>query len=151
MNSDLQINEQMIELLNELKIVENEINLLENQIKELKSKAKQEKMEPNLQELPLNPCNKNNTIKRVNEKATIEMKALHFITKAIKGDYKLNDFNLNEKAMNSKRFPTPKENPPSKRIGILRRPSPLRDQTRHPTPKVGQKIFKSLNFWSIIL
>lgn len=148
----------MIELLDELAMVEKEIHRLENQISELKSEAKHEKqvdqMDSSLQEWEVanlrniqqespDPCNIN---KRPNEKATFEMKALHFITKAIKGDYKLSDFSLTDKPFNSKRFSTPKENAvhdhkggvsASKRGPILRRPSPLRDHhTRNLTPKV---------------
>lgn len=150
----------MIELLDELAMVEKEIHRLENQINELKSEAKHEKqveMDSSLQEWELanlrnmqqespDPCN---ISKRANEKATFEMKALHFITKAIKGDYKLSDFSLTDKALNSKRFSPHKENvfhdhrgvSASKRGAILRRPSPLRDHhPRHLTPKVYLQI-----------
>lgn len=140
----------MVELLDELAMVEMEINRLENHIKMLKAEPKHEERvptQPNLQEwelagiqqespspLPPDPCN---ISKRDNEKATsFEMKALHFITKAIKGDYKLSDFTLNDKAMNSKRFSNHDDQireKPSKRGALQRRPSP----SRHPTPKVA--------------
>ncbi|KAH6814647.1 hypothetical protein C2S51_023665 [Perilla frutescens var. frutescens] len=152
----------MIELLDELAMVENEITRLESQINALKAGSKHEKqvhVESKSQEwervnlrnmqhesppapLPPDPCN---VSKRANDdqKVKFEMKALHFITKAIKGDYKLSDFSINDKAMNSKRFSSTFHDhgggifreKPSKKGGMLRRPSPLRDQPRQPTPK----------------
>lgn len=148
----------MIELLDELAMVENEITRLESQIHALKAGAEHEKqvrVESKSQEweranqrstqdestspLPQDPCN---VSKRANDQKKFEMRALHFITKAIKGDYyKLSDFSINDKAMNSKRFSTQKESAlhdqarSSKKGGILRHPSPFRDQPRQPTPK----------------
>ncbi|XP_042050200.1 uncharacterized protein LOC121795687 isoform X2 [Salvia splendens] len=139
---------KMTELLDELAMVEKEISRLENQIILLKAEPEHNERvhtQPALQEWELanqrsvqqeaplahDPCN---ISKRSNEKVTsFEMKALHFITKAIKGDYKLSDFTLNDKAINSKRFKenTVNDQKPSKRGPLLRRPSP----SRHPTPK----------------
>lgn len=146
----------MVELLDELAMVEMEINRLENQITALKSESKHEEervhTEPNLQEWelanqrsinqespsplsPPDPCY-TTTSKRANEKVTsFEMKALHFITKAIKGEYKVSDFTLNDRATDSKRFSNHDDQireKPSKRGALLRRPFP----SRHPTPKV---------------
>ncbi|KAL1544124.1 hypothetical protein AAHA92_21019 [Salvia divinorum] len=139
---------EMIELLDELAMVEKEISRLETQINLLIAEPEHNERlhtQPGLQEwehanqrsmqqeAPL-AQDPSNISKRSTEKATsFETKALHFITKAIRGDYKLSDFTLNDKAINSKRF---KENTlhnqkPSKRGPLLRRPSP----SRHPTPK----------------
>ncbi|XP_057781819.1 uncharacterized protein LOC131000073 isoform X1 [Salvia miltiorrhiza] len=140
-NQDLQIPNslppKMLELLHELAMVEKEITRLENQINAIKAEAKHEEprahTQPSLQEWevpnqrespspppppPPPPPDHCNTSKNANEKTkSFEMKALHFITKAIKGDYKLSDFTLNDKAINSKRF---------KQHQKLRRPSPSR-------------------------
>ncbi|KAJ6309646.1 hypothetical protein OIU76_014562 [Salix suchowensis] len=79
----------------------------------------------------------------VQDKMAFETKALHFISKAIKGDYNLNDFNPNEKIGASRVFSDQKENhfheevkpqdKVPKKSGILKAPSPLRDP-RHPSP-----------------
>jgi hypothetical protein len=92
-------------------------------------------------------------IKGVQDKMAFETKALHFISKAIKGDYNLNDFNPNEKIGASRVFSDQKENHfheevkfqdrVPKKSGILKAPSPLRDP-RHPSPKVA------LDFYCII-
>lgn len=140
-------------------MVENEITRLESQIKHLQGEVKLEK-ESNIDRkykewgrgalqnhhhqppstLPPHP----NT-RRPNEKAAFETKALHFISKAIKGDYHLPNF-TNDKSVVSKGFPGHKENAfheevgvfrekLSKRSGLIKPPSPLREP-RHPTPRV---------------
>ncbi|KAK6118102.1 hypothetical protein DH2020_048151 [Rehmannia glutinosa] len=58
--------------------------------------------------------------KKPNEKVAFETKALHFISKAIKGDYHLSDFSMNEKTMNSKAFSSQKENTFHEDGGIFR-------------------------------
>ncbi|KAI3461408.1 hypothetical protein Pfo_018071 [Paulownia fortunei] len=114
---------KMKELLAELAMVEKEITRLESQINQLKAEAKHEKevhMESKSKEwergtlknhhesspLPPDP----NTICRRSNEVAFEIKALRFISKAIKEDHKLSDFSINEKAMNSRRFSTQKEN-----------------------------------------
>ncbi|KAK6163349.1 hypothetical protein DH2020_000213 [Rehmannia glutinosa] len=146
----------MKEILAELSMVENEITRLESQIKQLKSEVKHEK-ETNIEtkykewgrgtvknrheSSPLPP----HPTKKPNEKVAFETKALHFISKAIKGDYHLSDFSMNEKTMNSKAFSSQKENTfhedggifrekVSKRSGLLKSPSPFREP-RNPTPR----------------
>ncbi|KAG8387641.1 hypothetical protein BUALT_Bualt02G0042500 [Buddleja alternifolia] len=150
---------KMKELLAELAMVENEITRLDSQINQLKDEMKHEKevnMESKYKEweretnknrhdsssLPPNPYI---TSRRSNEKVTFDTKALHFISKAIKGDYNMSDFSITDKKTNSKGFATQKENTfqeergvfrekVSKRSGILKPPSPLREP-RHPTPR----------------
>ncbi|KAL0436409.1 UNVERIFIED_CONTAM: hypothetical protein Sradi_0348800 [Sesamum radiatum] len=150
---------KMKEILAELAMVENEITRLESQIKQLRSDVKHEKevnietkykewgrgaLKNHRESSPL-PPNPNNVGKRTNDKVTFETKALHFISKAIKGDYHLSDFSMNEKTMSSKGFASQKENAfseegptfhekVSKRSGIIKAPSPLREP-RHPTPR----------------
>ena len=78
-----------------------------------------------------------------------ETKALHFISKAIKGDYNLNDFSYNDKAGFFKTSVEQKESKfqdvkfqeklPRKN-GIVNPPSLMRDP-RHPSPKVCMPIF----------
>ncbi|XP_020532512.1 uncharacterized protein LOC105628059 isoform X2 [Jatropha curcas] len=82
------------------------------------------------------------------EKMAFETKALHFISKAIKGDYNLNDFTFNEKMGSSRIFPDQKENNfyeeskfqdrVPRKSGLLKSPSPLRDP-RHPSPKQRER------------
>ncbi|KAL0460170.1 UNVERIFIED_CONTAM: hypothetical protein Slati_0644200 [Sesamum latifolium] len=150
---------KMKEILAELAMVENEITRLESQIKQLRSDVKHEKelnietkykewgrgaLKNHRESSPL-PPNPNNVGKRSNDKVTFETKALHFISKAIKGDYHLSDFSMNEKTMSSKGFASQKENAfneegstfrekVSKRSGIIKAPSPLREP-RNPTPR----------------
>lgn len=120
----------MKEVLAELAMVENEITRLESQIKHLQDEVKHNK-ESNIHrkykefshnQLPPNP---NTLAKRLNEKVAFETKALHFISKAIKGDYNLTTNSeggiLREKL--------------SKRNPQIKPPSPLREP-RHPTPRV---------------
>lgn len=96
-------------------------------------------------ELPPNP--KPSLIKGFGENMAFETKALHFISKAIKGDYNLSDFSIHEKLKSSRAsFPEQKENHfnhevgfqerLSRKSGILKPPSPFRD-SRHKTPKVN--------------
>lgn len=112
----------MKELLTELAMVEKEIARLESQISQLKSEAKHDKGAH--QESP-----------KSDQKVAFEIKALHFISKAIKGD------GFKEKSTNSKRFSNEEgggaafQEPGIKRSGLLKPPSPLREP-RHPTPWV---------------
>ena len=76
----------------------------------------------------------------VQEKVAFETKALHFISKAIKGDYHVNDFTLNERIGSSRvQFSDQKENQIlfqeeaskfqdkiPRKSGLLKSPSPLR-------------------------
>lgn len=164
----------MKELFAELAMVENEIAKLESQISQLqcdvnkekeiniteKAKSKQfvAKMKQSQQQgiinsphnisssLPPNP----NKFKGLNDqKLPFETKALHFISKAIKGDYGLNDFRINEKIiMKSKVNITDQEENQlhqevrtfgeriSRKSGMIKTPSPLRE-SRNPTPRVS--------------
>ncbi|XP_009619995.1 uncharacterized protein [Nicotiana tomentosiformis] len=162
---------KMKELLAELAMVENEIAKLESQISQLQcdvnkekeinitEKAKSKQFVPklkqsqqhgiinsshNISSLPPNP----NKFKGLNDqKLPFETKALHFISKAIKGDYGLNDFRINEKIMmKSKVNITDQEENQlhqevrtfgeriSRKSGMIKTPSPLREP-RNPTPR----------------
>ena len=159
----------MKELLAELAMVEGEIARLESQISQLQLGLKQEqevtketksKQWPpgslicNLQGLPSSTYNQNPIKQGGQEKMTFETKALHFISKAIKGDYTLSDFSLNERMGNSRVLSDQKENQYQgevkfqeripRKSGLLKEPSPLRDP-RHPSPKVRPGYFVPLN------
>ncbi|KAL8115530.1 hypothetical protein AgCh_022144 [Apium graveolens] len=158
---------KMKELLTELAMVETEIIRLESQISHLQTNLAQEKKvtretksvkwkdaailknthtsssSSSSSELPPNP--KPSLIKGFGENMAFETKALHFISKAIKGDYNLSDFNIHEKLKSSRAsFTEQKENHlnheggfqerMSRKSGILKPPSPFRD-SRHKTPK----------------
>lgn len=150
---------QAKELLAELAMVEGEIARLEIQISQLqlglkheqeinkdtKSKHWQPGTLSNLQGQLWNTVSPSPINKGFQEKMAFETKALHFISKAIKGDYNLNDFTLNEKMGASRVFSDQKENhfheEPKfqdripRKSAMLKSPSPLRDP-RHPSPKV---------------
>ena len=94
-----------------------------------------------------------------------ETKTLHFISKAIKGDYDLKDFSVNNgKLRNSRAFSDHKENSfhdeggigfhekGSRKSGMLKpsSPSPLREP-RHPTPKVRLSTIVLAFFFSVCL
>lgn len=152
---------QAKELLTELAMVESEISRLEGQItqlrlglkheqemtKEAKSKQWQLGNLNNLQSYSTNNLSSSPVKKGGNDqKMAFETKALHFISKAIKGDYNLSDFRTTEKMGNLTFFSDQKENHfheeskfPRKSGMLKPAASPLRDP-RHPTPKV------SLNF-----
>ncbi|KZV47213.1 hypothetical protein F511_05264 [Dorcoceras hygrometricum] len=153
---------RMKELLAELSMVENEITRLESQINQLEDELKHEKklnLESKSNEqgrgilkifhesllVPQDP----DVVRGYNKKVTFDTKALHFISKAIKGDYQnTNDFRLfdDKKSMiiNSKGLISSKDNIPNGRIdqgketkgsvGSNKPPSPLQD-TRNPTPR----------------
>lgn len=158
----------MKELLTELAMVETEIIRLESQISHLQTDLAKEKkvtresksvkwkdattlnnthISSSSSELPPNP--KPSLIKGFSENMVFESKALHFISKAIKGDYNLSDFSIHEKLKSSRAsFPEQKENHfnhvgfqerMSRKSGILKPPSPFRDP-RHKTPKVSHFI-----------
>ncbi|CAA3014886.1 uncharacterized protein LOC111372828 [Olea europaea var. sylvestris] len=141
------------ELLAELAMVENEIVRLESQISQLQSEVKNEK-ESNSKQWQQNGTPKNNNENtsrhRSNEKTMFEAKGLHFISKAIKGDYNLSDFRINDKGTNPKGLSDHKENnfhdeigifreKVSKRSGMLKAASPFRDM-RHPTPRKDRNL-----------
>ncbi|KAL6506406.1 hypothetical protein OROGR_024587 [Orobanche gracilis] len=146
----------MKEILVELAMVENEITRLESHVKYLKSEVNHEK-EANMEtkfkgwgggthenriESSTPPPYPN---KKTDEKLAFETKAMHFINKAIKGEYHLSDFPRNEKSTSSKRYSNHKENTFQdergifrekviKRSGTVKSPSPFREP-RHPTPR----------------
>ncbi|GLT80786.1 hypothetical protein SLA2020_522080 [Shorea laevis] len=152
------------ELLAELAMVDGEIARLESQISQLQETVKQEqeatKEAKSKQQQPAIPSNQfpgfpsptplqNPLIKQGGqEKIAFETKALHFISKAIKGDYTLSDFRstVNEKTV---RFSDQKENQfqeeakfqerVPRKSGLLKPPSPFRD-LRHSSPKPRERI-----------
>ncbi|KAJ7947843.1 Ternary complex factor MIP1, leucine-zipper [Quillaja saponaria] len=155
---------KMKELLAELAMVEGEIARLESQIVQLQAGLNHEKevtKEPKSkiwssgtlsnsfgQLLTATNPSPSPINRSFNEGMAFETKALHFISKAIKGDYKLNDFSLNDKSISTRPFADQKENNfhedvkiqdrfPRKR-GIQKPSSPLRD-TRHPSPKPRER------------
>lgn len=156
----------MKELLTELAMVENEITRLESQIshlqtdldkekeatRESKQKQGQYRQIPYGSLAPATPLLLPKT-RGYGDKLSFETKALHFISKAIKGDYSLRDFNSHEKSRTKNvSFSDHKENHENnedfgvrertpRRSGILKPPSPARD-TRHLTPKVIHFCFK---------
>ncbi|XWS53308.1 hypothetical protein CRYUN_Cryun11dG0145900 [Craigia yunnanensis] len=159
---------KMKELLAELAMVEGEIARLESQISQLQLGLKQEQevtketklkqwqhgsLMSNLQGLPSSTSNQNPIKQGGQEKMTFETKALHFISKAIKGDYTLSDFSLNERMGNSRVLSDQKENQYQgevkfqeripRKSGLLKAPSPLRDP-RHPSPKPRERIPESI-------
>nr|XP_043634729.1 uncharacterized protein LOC122605838 [Erigeron canadensis] len=158
---------KMKELLTELAMVENEITRLESQISHLQTDLDREKeatRETKLKQgqfrrisnsplAPTTPLMLPKTKGSYGEKLSFETKAMHFISKAIKGDYSLRDFNLHEKSKtkNVSFCHDVKENRQNddqelgvrdrtpKRTGILKPPSPARD-TRHVTPKRDRNV-----------
>ncbi|XP_015057256.1 uncharacterized protein LOC107003441 [Solanum pennellii] len=169
---------KMKELLEELAMVENEIAKLEGQINKIQCDVNKEKDINNIDHqankskqglinnkmkiqsqqqnnissysLPPNP----NKIKGLNDqKVSFETKALHFISKAIKGDYGLNDFRINNDNLlqpinkSSKVIVDHQEDENqfhqqvrtfgeriSRKSGMIKTPSPLREP-RNPTPR----------------
>ncbi|XP_024925144.3 uncharacterized protein LOC107406223 isoform X2 [Ziziphus jujuba] len=150
------------ELLAELAMVEGEITRLENQISQLQLGLKQEQ-EANKESkyrqwphgTPYNPVSRSSHFtfpspmnNAVHERMAFETKALHFISKAIKGDYNLSDFSLDEKKGILQRSDDQKENyfnedkfqdkVPRKSGTLLKPASPLRDP-RNPSPKPRER------------
>lgn len=152
---------KMKELLAELAMVEDEIARLEGQISRLQANLKHEEeatkeaksRQTKIPEFPSNPhpasgypsyTPSQSPLNRVvPERMTFETKALHFISKAIKGDYNLKDFTLTEKTGNSRQFSDQKENHfledaefqdrLLRKNRMLKPTLPLQD-LRHPTP-----------------
>lgn len=167
---------QTKELLAELAMVESEIARLENQIsqlqlglkqeqeftKEAKSRQWQPAMLNNHQGRPPPYASQPSPLSKGtgNEKVGFETKTLHFINKAIKGDYKLNDFNANDKLRSSRLIADQKENrfheelklqeKNPRRSGMVKSPSPLRDP-RHPSPKVCRQICTLISSYTHLL
>ncbi|KAI3748229.1 hypothetical protein L6452_11178 [Arctium lappa] len=153
---------KMKELLTELAMVENEITRLESQINHLQTDLDKEKeatreqynpKQGQFRQIPNGSLASATTplmlpkTRGYGDKLSFETKALHFISKAIKGDYSLRDFNLHEKSRTKNvSFFDQKENHENdeelgvrsrtpRKTGILKPPSPARD-TRHViTPK----------------
>ncbi|GAV62641.1 DUF547 domain-containing protein/Lzipper-MIP1 domain-containing protein [Cephalotus follicularis] len=151
------------ELLAELAMVEDEIAKLESQIIQLQIGLKQEEeitketkskqwqpgvVEGDLRGRPSNASVSSPLNRNVQERRAFETKALHFISKPIKGDYNLSDFNLHEKMESLRMFADKRQNEfleevklqervPGK-TGLLKLPSPLRDP-RHPSPKPRER------------
>ncbi|KAF8039924.1 hypothetical protein BT93_B2214 [Corymbia citriodora subsp. variegata] len=152
---------KMKELIAELAMVEDEIARLEGQISRLQASLKNEEeatkeaksRQTKIPEFPSNPHPASgypsytpspSPLNRfVPERMTFETKALHFISKAIKGDYDLKDFTLIEKMGNSRQFSDQKENHfledvkfhdrDMRKNRMLKPTLPLQD-LRHPTP-----------------
>ncbi|KAK7404764.1 hypothetical protein VNO78_05721 [Psophocarpus tetragonolobus] len=154
---------KMRELLGELVMVEGEIARLESQISQLQAGLKQEqeitkesnaktRNERNLMSNSNNHLlvpNSSPIRRSVQERMAFETKALHFISKAIKGDYNLNDFSLNDKTGSFTTSVEQKENNKfqedgkfqekhARKNGIVKPPSPMRDP-RHPSPKLRER------------
>lgn len=149
----------MKELLAELATVEDEITRLESRISSLQTELNREKevtkeakskeagQRREIPDSPFRPSTlvMNPSTKGYNEKISFETKALHFISKAIKGDYNLSDFSIHDRLRSMSAFSNRKENHPGEEVeyqektpsksGILKSPSPFRDP-RHQTPKV---------------
>ncbi|XP_057948926.1 uncharacterized protein LOC131144353 isoform X2 [Malania oleifera] len=165
---------KMKELLEELAMVEEEIAQLEGQISHLQDDLKQEQEVITTESskskqwkhdflssprgsfsVPPNPPS--TPVKGVVVQERMEFdqtKALHFISKAIRGDYHLNDFSINEKMKHWRAFPHNEENHFQEEAGfsekiprksVLLKPaaSPLRDP-RHPTPRRARNVELSL-------
>jgi hypothetical protein len=153
---------QMKEVLAELATVEDEIRRLEGQIRQLQNSLKHEQQltkewqhggtPHHYSPTPLN--NKGGGGGGNEMMAFHETKALHFISKAIKGDYNLHHFTPDHKLGNSRTFHHDhKENhlraeaaifqdKAPRKSGILLKPSsPFRDM-RHPSPKVIEVLIK---------
>ncbi|CAI9105022.1 OLC1v1003850C1 [Oldenlandia corymbosa var. corymbosa] len=152
---------KMKELLAELAMVENEITRLESQISQLKADQLklQKDQPPPPPKTSLNSYHGSissplpNGSKEIpkEKKVAFETKALHFISKAIKGDYNLSDFSISEKVLkpkvssssstNQKKdpiieeeyFPVNKSNTTIKKSGMLKPSSPMREP-RYSTP-----------------
>ncbi|CAK8576201.1 unnamed protein product [Lathyrus sativus] len=160
---------KMRELLAELVMVESEIAKLESQISQLQAGLKLEQeitkesksktsnqgsliSNSNYNHLSastiINPSSVQRSSSNIHEKMAFETKALHFISKAIKGDYNLNDFGLNEKRVFSKNSVEQKETSFQEELKFHERlikknaaakpPSPMRDP-RHPSPKLKER------------
>ncbi|XP_073286665.1 uncharacterized protein [Primulina huaijiensis] len=160
---------KMKELLAELAMVENEITRLESQINQLQDEVKHErklnleskfKNEPGRGILksfhePLPVPQDSDVVQGCNKKVTFDTKALHFISKAIKGDYhNMSDFGIfdDKKSMNSKGFISSKDNilnngagnfqgkePKRSTVGSNKFPSPLKEP-RNPTPRKDRNV-----------
>ncbi|XP_010253933.1 PREDICTED: uncharacterized protein LOC104595065 isoform X1 [Nelumbo nucifera] len=155
---------KMKELLAELAMVENEIARLEGEISHLKrdlSREQEVSVEPRSKQGAQTTLSNNNRLSTslpnysmalpnnalFHERLALETKALHFISKAIKGDYTLNHFNTHEKMKTSTTMDQ-KENHNHeevisqevlmKRSGLLQKPSSPSLQPRHPISKPGE-------------
>ncbi|CAB4282741.1 unnamed protein product [Prunus armeniaca] len=152
------------ELLAELAMVEGEIARLEGQISQLQLGLKHEEeatkeaksKQWQHENLISNPVGRASYISMPSpmnnikgERMGYETKALHFISKAIKGDYDhLNDLSLNEKIGSLRGIADQKENyfcdevkfqyKVPRKNGILRASSPLR-APRYPSPKLKER------------
>ncbi|XP_027909636.1 uncharacterized protein LOC114168868 isoform X2 [Vigna unguiculata] len=155
---------KMREVLGELVMVESEIARLESQISQLQAGLKHEQevtkesksktwnqgnFSNSNNHLSTSPLPNPSPIRRsVQERMAFETKALHFISKAIKGDYNLSDFSVNEKAGFLKTSVEQKENKFQEDVkfheriprknGTVKPPSPMRDP-RHPSPKLRER------------
>ncbi|ONI00829.1 hypothetical protein PRUPE_6G106400 [Prunus persica] len=153
---------KMKELLAELAMVEGEIARLEGQISQLQLGLKHEEATKEAKSkqwqhetLISNPVARASYISMPSpmnnkgERMGYETKALHFISKAIKGDYDhLNDLSLNEKIGSLRGIADQKENyfcdevkfqnKVPRKNGILRASSPLR-APRYPSPKLKER------------
>ncbi|KNA20495.1 hypothetical protein SOVF_051940 isoform D [Spinacia oleracea] len=150
---------RMKELLSELVIVEDEIVGLETQIEHLRKDVKTEQQAS--KQVKSTQLRSNTSMAKYNQqrgnnnnidqqRVGYETRALHFISKAINGDYSLNDFTINENDIGSpigggnlSPYIQPsaakqnglQDHRMSKRNGVLNKPSasPLRS-FRDPTP-----------------
>lgn len=146
---------QVKEMLAELAMVESEIARLEIQITQLRKDLKIEQQHTTKSKQwssEQQPQTNNNNKPPLNwnpiSKTTFDTKALHFISKAIKGDYALNHHFKLDNSKNNELDPRDAkdshhplhevklhERSVSRKSGLLVASSPLRDP-RHPSPKV---------------
>ncbi|XP_065867333.1 uncharacterized protein [Euphorbia lathyris] len=138
------------EVLAELAMVESEIIRLETQISQLQLGLKREqqmnkekqsrnwRQESEIWSMP-SPLNK---FQVQQERTSFETKALHFISKAIKGDYNNNNNSVNDKNGSYQKENQIFNNEESKtfprKSGFFKSPSPFRDP-RHPSPKMRER------------
>ncbi|KAJ8768805.1 hypothetical protein K2173_023709 [Erythroxylum novogranatense] len=158
------------ELLNELAMVEGEIARLEGQISQLKLGLKNEQevnketkskrwqrsgTTSSLQNHSPYVVNPSPLSKSMQDKMSHETnKALHFISKAIKGDYNINDFTLHEKMGSLRTFFDQKESNyyedakfqerVPRKSGLTKSSSPMRD-LRFPSPKPRERNMEHLS------
>ncbi|XP_019448789.1 PREDICTED: uncharacterized protein LOC109351686 isoform X2 [Lupinus angustifolius] len=156
---------KMRELLSELVVVEDEIARLESQINQLQAGLKHEqKVNKESKSKAWNQGDlsySNNHLstatipspspihRNAHEKMAFETKALHFISKAIKGDYNLNEFSMNNKTGFLTNSAEQKEDNFNfqdvkfqerlkRKNGIMKPLSPMCDP-RNPSPKLRER------------
>ncbi|XP_042475707.1 uncharacterized protein LOC122057612 [Macadamia integrifolia] len=143
---------KMKEILAELAMVENEITRLETEISHLQrglisheqqetfKESKPIKWQSGTDDLSINPGRYSSPPryptpipKKIPERQAFDTKALHFISKAIKGDYALDYFSNNENISTSKVVADQKESNTNEDIGVLEDKVPRKSGIQKPT------------------